>query len=91
MRTGSILCPTEIVMPAAPPSPKVPTLGVIPEHAVVRLCRDLPVDELKAGDTGTVVHVYEDSAGYEVEFITGHKRPKLVTLEPEDIELTEAD
>ena len=64
---------------------------VIPEHAVVRLLPDRPADGLKAGDKGTVVHVYEGGAGYEVEFVGGRTRPKLVTVEPEEIELSEAD
>ncbi|MDI1313019.1 DUF4926 domain-containing protein, partial [Prosthecobacter sp.] len=65
--------------------------GVLPEHAVVRLRHDLMADDLKAGDTGTIVHVYEGGAGYEVEFIHGLKRPKLVTMEPADIELAETE
>lgn len=80
-----------VTMPATLPAPSAPAAGSIPEHSVVRLRHDLPNDGLKAGDTGTVVHVYQDSAGYEVEFVTGHKRPKLVTLEPADIELPDAD
>lgn len=67
-----------------------PLAGVpLAEHALVRLRRDLPDDEVKAGETGTVVHVYEGGTGYEVEFIRGHKRPKLVTVEPADIELAD--
>lgn len=58
----------------------------IPEHAIVRLLPDRPADGLKAGDKGTVVHVYEDSAAYEVEFISGRTQPKLVTVEPGAIE-----
>jgi hypothetical protein len=42
---------------------------MIPEHDPVVLACDLPEHGLKAGDLGTVVHVYED-AGYEVEFMT---------------------
>ena len=61
----------------------------IPEHAIVRLSHDLDADGLKVGDIGTVVHVYEGAAAYEVEFIHGRARPKLVTVEPTDIELAE--
>ncbi len=61
----------------------------IPEHAIVRLCHDLDADGLKAGEIGTVVHVYEGAAAYEVEFIHGRTRPKLVTVEPADIERAE--
>lgn len=64
--------------------------ALIQEHAVVRLRHDVAADGLKAGDTGTVVHVYEGGSGYEVEFIHGRTRPKLVTVEPADIELAEA-
>lgn len=65
--------------------------AIIAEHAVVRLCHDLSAEGLKVGDTGTVVHVYEGGAGYEVEFIHGRSRPKLLTVEPEDIELVEKE
>jgi len=63
----------------------------IPEHAVVQLLRDLPEEGLKAGETGTVVHVYNEGAAYEVEFISGRNRPKLATVEPGDIEPAESN
>jgi hypothetical protein len=44
---------------------------------VVRLRHALKAGDLKAGDTGTIVHVYEGGTGYEVEFIHGRNRPKL--------------
>jgi len=78
-------------MPASNATTTEPASEVLLEHAVVRLRHALKADDLKAGDTGTVVHVYEGGAGYEVEFIHGRKRPKLVTLEPSDIELANAD
>jgi len=34
------------------------------------LTQDLPHDRLRAGDVGTVVHVHQGGAGYEVEFMT---------------------
>ena len=34
------------------------------------LTQDLPDDGLKAGDIGTVVHIHQPGAGYEVEFMT---------------------
>jgi hypothetical protein len=79
-------------MTAAPVSapPNAPS-APLPEHAIVRLRHALKADGLKAGATGTIVHVYEGGAGYEVEFVSGSKRPKIVTVEPADIELTEAD
>lgn len=36
----------------------------------VVLTKDYPEEGLKAGDVGTVVHVYRDGAAYEVEFLT---------------------
>ena len=78
-------------MPAANTITPAPAPGVLLDHSVVRLRHALKADDLKAGDTGTIVHVYEGGTGYEVEFIHGRKRPKLVTLEPADIELTDTD
>lgn len=43
---------------------------MIKEHDCVVLLTDVPDDGLKAGDIGTVVHVHEGGAGYEVEFMT---------------------
>lgn len=43
----------------------------IREHDVVVLTCDLPEYSLRAGDVGSVVHVYADRKGYEVEFVTG--------------------
>ena len=40
------------------------------EHDCVVLLSDLPDDGLQAGDVGTVVHVHQAGAGYEVEFTT---------------------
>jgi len=36
----------------------------------VVLTQDLTEASLKAGDVGTVVHVHQGGAGYEVEFMT---------------------
>jgi Domain of unknown function (DUF4926) len=41
----------------------------ISEHERVILTTDLPQHRLATGDVGTVVHVYEDAAAFEVEFI----------------------
>lgn len=35
----------------------------------VALTEDLPDFRLRAGDIGTVVHIYDAGAGYEVEFM----------------------
>lgn len=43
---------------------------MIKEHDCVVLTEDLPAEGLKAGDIGTVVHIHQDAAAYEVEFIT---------------------
>jgi hypothetical protein len=63
---------------------------VLAEHSIVCLSRDLG-EGLKAGEIGTIVHVYDGGAGYEVEFLRGRERPLLMTVEPEDIELSEAE
>jgi Domain of unknown function (DUF4926) len=42
----------------------------IKEHDRVVLTSDLPAEGLKAGDVGTVVHIYGDGLAYEVEFTT---------------------
>jgi hypothetical protein len=43
---------------------------MINEHDCVILTQDLPDDGLVAGDIGTVVHIHQSGAGYEVEFMT---------------------
>ena len=40
----------------------------IKEHDRVVLKSDVPAERLKAGDVGTVVHIYRDGLAYEVEF-----------------------
>jgi hypothetical protein len=40
----------------------------IKEHDRVVLTSDLRSEGLKAGDVGTVVHIYPDGLAYEVEF-----------------------
>ena len=42
---------------------------MIEEHHRIVLMSDLPSEGLKAGDVGTVVHVYPNHAAYEVEFV----------------------
>ena len=41
---------------------------MIKEHERVILTTDIPKYGLKKGDDGTVVHVYPQGIGYEVEF-----------------------
>jgi len=43
---------------------------MIKEHDCIVLTEDMPDEGLKAGDIGTVVHIHQNGAGYEVEFIT---------------------
>ncbi len=40
------------------------------EHECVVLTEDLPAEDLKIGDIGTVIHIHRGAAGYEVEFMT---------------------
>ena len=55
---------------------------MIKEHERVVLRTDVPAEGLKAGDVGTVVHVYSDGKAYEVEFISLEgKTLAVVTLE----------
>ena len=44
--------------------------AMIKEHECVVLTEDLPGEGLKAGDIGTVVHIHQGGAAYEVEFMT---------------------
>ncbi len=43
---------------------------MIKEHDRVVLTTDLTDERLKAGDVGTVVHIHQNAAAYEVEFTT---------------------
>jgi len=55
---------------------------MIAEHDRVVLKTDVPADGLKAGDVGTVVHLYADGQGCEVEFVTLDGRTAaVVTLD----------
>jgi hypothetical protein len=58
------------------------------ELDVVELIDDLPVNHLKAGTEGTIVHVYTDGAAFEVEFFsdTGDTLDVL-TVTPEQVRL----
>ena len=55
------------------------------ELSVVRVLRDFRAMGVHAGETGTIVHVYEDG-GYEVEFTKGRAHPAIVTVEDADVE-----
>jgi hypothetical protein len=43
---------------------------MIKEHDRIILEKDLPEKKLKAGDVGTVVHVYPQKEAFETEFMT---------------------
>ncbi len=43
---------------------------MINEHDCVVLTKSLPAVGLEAGDVGTVVHIHQNGAAYEVEFMT---------------------
>ena len=43
---------------------------MIKEHDRIVLTNDIPGEGLKAGDVGTVVHVYAQGEAFEVEFLT---------------------
>ncbi len=43
---------------------------MIKEHNRVVLLKDIKEEGLKAGDVGTVVHIYRQGEAFEVEFMT---------------------
>ena len=43
---------------------------MIKEHDRVVLTSDVPEEDLRAGDVGTVVHVHGKGKAFEVEFLT---------------------
>jgi hypothetical protein len=59
---------------------------MIKEHDRIVLKTDLPAEGLKAGDVGTVVHLYQDGLAYEVEFTTlDGKTAAVVTVEKSQV------
>ncbi len=64
---------------------------MITEHSLVVLDCDPPHEKLSRGDVGTVVHVYKEGRGYEVEFVDGGGQTvALVTVAADDIRKIEA-
>ncbi len=60
---------------------------MIREHDCIVLTQDLPDENLQAGDIGTVVHIHQGGAGYEVEFMTlAGETVAIATLLPEQIQ-----
>ena len=56
------------------------------ELDIASLTQDLPEYGLKQGDLGTVVFVYNEGEGYEVEFITlNGETVAVLTLSPEQV------
>ncbi|MEX1026460.1 MAG: DUF4926 domain-containing protein [Candidatus Paceibacterota bacterium] len=59
---------------------------MITEHSLVVLDADSPHEKLTRGDVGTVVHIYKDGKGYDVEFVDGGGRTvALVTVGANDV------
>ena len=64
---------------------------MITEHSLVVLDCDPPNDKLSRGDVGTVVRVYKDDRGYEVEFVDGGGQTvALVTVGTKDVRKIES-
>ena len=59
---------------------------MIREHKHAILTTDLPEQGFKAGDVGTVVHIYGDGAAYEMEFFALDGRTlDVVTVEADQV------
>lgn len=59
---------------------------MINELDQVALARDVPAEQLKAGDVGTVVMVHENGKGFTVEFMTfSGDTIGVVTLDAKDV------
>ena len=43
---------------------------MIKEFEVVALTEAIPAEGLEAGDTGTIVEIYDNGKGFDVEFVT---------------------
>ena len=64
---------------------------MIAEHSLVVLDSEPPHETLSRGDVGTVVHVYEEGRGYEVEFVDGAGQTvALVTIPANGVRPIEA-
>ena len=53
----------------------------IHEYDVVALIKDLPEDQLSAGQTGTVVFVHNRGEAFEVEFMLDPRHSVVATVE----------
>ena len=62
------------------------TTTLFKEHEHVVLTHDIPEAMLTRGDIGTLVGIYDDQEGFEVEFFTAKGRTlDVLTLERADI------
>lgn len=58
----------------------------IKEHDCVVLTKNLPAENLEAGDVGTVVHIHNGGVAYEVEFVTlAGSTVAVATVEASDL------
>ena len=65
---------------------------MINELDIVALVTDLPEEELRAGDVGTVVMAYRNGAAFEVEFMTiGGRTIAVTTVEASQLRLVSPD
>ena len=55
------------------------------EHDRVILLTEM--EQLPPGAVGTIVHVHDGGAAYEVEFVRSHTRSAVVTLEERQVRL----
>jgi Domain of unknown function (DUF4926) len=64
--------------------------AALPEHSLVRLRRAFGEEGLRAGAVGTIVHIYDASKGYEVEFESTDGSVRVLTLQRDDLEIQNA-
>ena len=58
----------------------------IKEHDCVVLTKNLPKENLEAGDVGTDVHIHRAGLAFEVEFVTlAGRTVAVVTVEASDV------
>lgn len=61
-------------------------MASLKEHKRAILTVDLPEHQLCAGDVGTIVHIYNNGAAYEVEFFTvDSKTFDVITVNAEQL------
>lgn len=64
---------------------------MITEYSMVVLSSDHTASGLRAGDVGSVVHVYDGGKAYEVEFVDGAGSTiALLTLDAPEVRLVDA-